>query len=374
MAVHDRILAAIEAVYDAAIDETRWTDALTMLAHATGSQAASFWVLDGSAQPRLPVFDYINFDPAFIDEYLDHMVSLDPTVEYLVAHPGAPIVHDGLFITEREKDRHPYYDWHHRYSDTRFRLVNRISPAPDVQAGIALHRTRKAERYQPADIGRFSVLHRHIERALRIGFQLGTLGTMQSCTTGLLDRSRAAIVLLDEKKRIVYANRSAEALRAAGDGFSMSARCVALSRAQDNSRLQCLIDGALRYAEVTTPADGAMQASRPSGRRPYTILVSPLSRCDSGLSALRPAVCIVIVDPEEPASLSTDRLRAVFHLTQAEARLAVRLAEGEDLRAAASRLGIGYGTARARLAEIFRKTNTHRQGELIRLLLTAAGL
>lgn len=45
MAVHDRILAAIEAVYDAAIDETRWTDALTMLAHATGSQAASFWVL-----------------------------------------------------------------------------------------------------------------------------------------------------------------------------------------------------------------------------------------------------------------------------------------------------------------------------------------
>jgi len=41
-----------------------------------------------------------------------------------------------------------------------------------------------------------------------------------------------------------------------------------------------------------------------------------------------------------------------------------------ELRSAAAELKIAYGTARVRLAEIFHKTETRRQGELIRLLLS----
>jgi DNA-binding CsgD family transcriptional regulator len=62
----------------------------------------------------------------------------------------------------------------------------------------------------------------------------------------------------------------------------------------------------------------------------------------------------------------------LFGLTDAEARLADMLARGVELRAAASKLDITYGTARARLAEIFQKTNTHRQGELVSLILAIA--
>lgn len=43
------------------------------------------------------------------------------------------------------------------------------------------------------------------------------------------------------------------------------------------------------------------------------------------------------------------------------------------LRSAATKLGITYGTARARLAEIFQKTETRRQAELVRLLLSTGG-
>ena len=54
--------------------------------------------------------------------------------------------------------------------------------------------------------------------------------------------------------------------------------------------------------------------------------------------------------------------------------MAALLASGEDLKSAATTLGITYGTARARLAEIFQKTETCRQGELINLLLTTAAI
>jgi DNA-binding CsgD family transcriptional regulator len=114
----------------------------------------------------------------------------------------------------------------------------------------------------------------------------------------------------------------------------------------------------------------ALRASRPSGKRPYGILVTALAAQYSALSLVRPALCLVVSDPDAEGLLPSECLQTVFGLTRAEALLAARLAGGEDLKAAADHLGITYGTARTRLAEIFQKTETRRQGELIRLLLT----
>ncbi len=368
MSIDARVHDVIETVYKAALDECHWSEALKKLADITDSQAATFWVLDGAEQPRLPTFIYTNLDPRFIEEYLDHMVPQDPTVQYLVRHPDQPIVHDGLVITEREKDRHPYYDWHGRHSDTRFRLVSQMRPAPAMHAGVALHRTRRAGRFEPTDIEQFAVLHRHIERALAVGFRLGTLGTLQQCTTEMLDGNSTAILFLDDHQRVVYANHASDLLRSDGDGISLTDAGVTLLHKQENDRLQALIASAL--ALIAAPgADASMRVTRPSGKRPYLILVTPASRRHPVLSSLRPAVCIVITDPEAQRPLSVRRLRTVFGLTEAEARLAALLATGEDLRSAAVKLRISYGTARVRLSEIFQKTETHRQGELIKLLL-----
>jgi hypothetical protein len=238
MSVDERVLAAIQALYDAALDETLWPKALQKLVEFTGSQGASFWTLDGSEQPRLPIFTTFNFDDRFIEAYLENMVPHDPTVQYLVQHPDEPIVHDGMVISERDKKFHPYYDWQARHVDIHFRMVGQTRPAPGVQAGVALHRTRKAGRYEPEDLERFVLIHGHLQRALAIGIRLGTLGAIEQCTTALLDRNPAAILLLDEHKCIVYSNRGAEALRSATDGIRCSREGIVLARKQDNDRLQ----------------------------------------------------------------------------------------------------------------------------------------
>ncbi len=87
------------------------------------------------------------------------------------------------------------------------------------------------------------------------------------------------------------------------------------------------------------------------------------------MTTIRPAVCVIISDPERQNLLPEKALRNLFGLAPAEARLAVRLARGDELRSAAAELNITYATARTQLAAIFRKTSTSRQGELIRLLL-----
>jgi len=72
------------------------------------------------------------------------------------------------------------------------------------------------------------------------------------------------------------------------------------------------------------------------------------------------------------AMLTERHLQAAWGFTAAEARLALCLADGQSVRAAAKALGITYETARSRLKAIFQKTRTHRQGELIALMARAA--
>jgi len=203
-----------------------------------------------------------------------------------------------------------------------------------------------------------------------------------------LNRSPVAIVLLDGQKRVVFANQHAIELHARADGISLCSSGISLLRPVDNARLQGLIAGAVAGGELEdpgrrSPVDGpphrslggsgrSMRALRSSGRRPYGFLVASMSHRDRepGRASFRPAVCIVIADPDGAGTLPVERLQDAFALTEAEGRLAARLAAGEGLRSAAQSLGITYGTARARLAEIFQKTETRRQGELINLLLT----
>jgi DNA-binding CsgD family transcriptional regulator len=67
-------------------------------------------------------------------------------------------------------------------------------------------------------------------------------------------------------------------------------------------------------------------------------------------------------------------LSRVFLLTPAEARLAALVAAGLSLKVAAEELAIKRETARNQLKAIFAKTGTHRQGQLIALLLTLCSL
>jgi DNA-binding CsgD family transcriptional regulator len=64
------------------------------------------------------------------------------------------------------------------------------------------------------------------------------------------------------------------------------------------------------------------------------------------------------------------RLRAEFGLTKAEARLALRVADGSSLASAAQAFDVKLTTIRSQLQQVFAKTGTSRQTELVAMLLS----
>jgi DNA-binding CsgD family transcriptional regulator len=76
-----------------------------------------------------------------------------------------------------------------------------------------------------------------------------------------------------------------------------------------------------------------------------------------------------VMDPDKPNGRDPNVIARIFHPTRREAALATLLARGIDLADAALQLGISVGTARGYLKQVLAKTYTHRQAELVALLL-----
>ena len=66
-------------------------------------------------------------------------------------------------------------------------------------------------------------------------------------------------------------------------------------------------------------------------------------------------------------------LRRIYGLTRAESQVAMRVLNGDGLAPIAEELSVSLTTVRTHLQRIFDKTGTHRQAELVRLLLTVSG-
>ena len=75
------------------------------------------------------------------------------------------------------------------------------------------------------------------------------------------------------------------------------------------------------------------------------------------------------VAPVQPANAW---LTGLFHLTRREADVADLLAHGADPASIARKLGISLDTVRTHLKHVYRKTNTHSQCDVVRLMLAAS--
>jgi DNA-binding CsgD family transcriptional regulator len=98
--------------------------------------------------------------------------------------------------------------------------------------------------------------------------------------------------------------------------------------------------------------------------------VTPLHRTAADDNSNDPRALVVIKDPDLETEPPATLLRRLYGLTVGEAEVAVRLTRGASLRDIADDLAVSYQTVRTHLQHVFDKTDTHRQAELVRILLS----
>lgn len=121
----------------------------------------------------------------------------------------------------------------------------------------------------------------------------------------------------------------------------------------------------------TAPA-GSMQISRKPPAKPLIVTVMPY--VSAGIDTESQICAIAVFSDPDQMPVSRERIaRDVYGLTQAESQFVSFLLKGAEISAAAEQLSITLQSARFRLKRILKKTGTHRQADLVRLLLTVPG-
>ena len=175
-----------------------------------------------------------------------------------------------------------------------------------------------------------------------------------------LDQLAVGAIITDVRGRILYMNRKASRLCAAADGLLIGADDVCRAgNSADTARLHGLIREAIGGAE-----GDALALGRRAVARPLSVLVTALRLPDGEAAA-----ALFVIDADSAAPPPAPRLERLLGLTPAEARLTNALAGGLSLEEASERCSITIGTARTYLKQIFLKTETSRQAELVKLVL-----
>ena len=133
--------------------------------------------------------------------------------------------------------------------------------------------------------------------------------------------------------------------------------------------MQRLIAGATgRLKDLGDARGGALRLASKAEPR-LTVVVGPL---DGRLAASEtaPAAFVLLTDPDRGSARPLWMLRNLYGLTAAETAMAERLMQGDTPEQAAAALNVKTSTARFHLRSMFQKTDTRRQAELVRLLLS----
>lgn len=183
----------------------------------------------------------------------------------------------------------------------------------------------------------------------------------------ILDMLSFGVVLVS-RSRVVFANRAARHIHEAGGGLAIG-KTVFTPSSRLSGELAAIVEVACAAASEGQEHLASLCVPS-SAERDLLLTICALPHApDRGVGT--PQAVIFISDPSRRPKVSGTILSELFGLTPTEADVACALAHGRRTSEIAADLAISPTTVAFHLGNVFDKTGTRRQADLIALILTA---
>jgi DNA-binding CsgD family transcriptional regulator len=359
----DNVSGLLDALYEAAGNQDRWANFFSHLAAIVPFTVATFSFFN--AQNRTYEFQVTEGIPTDAqDLYNLHYGALDEWYLRARSVVREGWVNDGrslcsntdLVRTEFYNDFLQRFGWLHECAAV-------IEMREFSMSVLTMMRDSHGSEFSSEEIDAIRTIAPHLKRALKLHRRIVDLQFCKEAESWVLDRVPFGVVLLNSSGTVLLANNTARKMATNGMIRLSESGLHAISCRED-AQLQA----AIRCAAAPVAAVSGTGALLLNGfdDRAIAAVVTPVK---STMFGMVPAVAVFLTDNGARHVSRTQILKTLFELTAAETRLAERLADGTPLKEAADHLGITVSTARTQLKNVFQKTNTSRQAELVRLLL-----
>jgi DNA-binding CsgD family transcriptional regulator len=211
----------------------------------------------------------------------------------------------------------------------------------------------------------------HVRHALILGRELQKVSSERLAALAALDEVSCGVMWLDQGGALLTANKGARRMLERGDGLRIDGGRVIATTEREKGKLTEVIRQVC--AETTIiPGDAVTLTLHRSGQQSDLLARITAAHRPAGSVVFahdRASVMLFLIDPDCHPLIDEQLLRHVYGLTKSEGHFAALLATGEDLDKIADRLCVSRNTVRTHLQRVYLKTDTRRQGDLIRFLL-----
>lgn len=363
------LLATIEAIHAAGLDEAYWPRALAAMCEVVGGTGATFEVIN-KKQFAPSAFHSVGIPPVRQIEYADYYLAINPRVRAGLATPAGHVHWDYQIIDEAAMRRDPFYADFLPQIGLRYFVAGTIRQAEDEFAVFAIQRSAKQGHVDKREIALMARLVPHVQQAFDVARRLKSAGETRDVLERTLDWFADGVALLRADGTVIYANDSFRAIVRRNDGIRIRKNAIEFADNEARTRFHAAIASVLRLrgGETDNAAGTDFRAARSAGGQSYLVSVRPLL---GGAAPKQPSTAVAILfarDPHAPGTAATATLRDLFGLTEAEAGLAQALQSGVVLADYARSRALSLNTVYTHLRRLREKTGSNRMPELIHKL------
>jgi DNA-binding CsgD family transcriptional regulator len=376
------MLPVINRIYDAALDAKAWSDVVCRIASLHDTDKAVLFTPYQAPQQGGFVFS-TGIAETMVQQraskYARHDVWTQATLEKGYLLEGAVVTDEDLYPHEALLKTVFYLEFLSKQGIARVcsGVVFGANSSGVPTTGMSIFRGLADAPFGSHERQVHAILIPHISRALGIMFRLRDAELKVASTLAGFDRLASGLVLLGNQGNVIFANRAARRVLQREDGLRLRAAArdqtfLAANAMDDQRALTAAIKQCTEPDGVVVPHfSNAQRINRPSGLSAYTLNLSALpAQNEFGTGADRPCAIGFLNDPDAPVGVDAEVLKRLYRLTVAECRLAARLCHGETLSVIARQLKVSESTVKTQLQGIFDKTQTRRQVQLVKLLIS----
>lgn len=370
----EKMLALIDRVYRTVEAPELWSDVVRGIAdHTQTPRGLVFTPYHGPDDGGLWFGHDLGTEE--LGEYINYYHQTDIWTLRAFARelPTDLVVNCDKLVSPEELDQTEFYNDFLRHIDIRGALSVMFGGerAPFPRVHVSVYRPTGSSRFGREAESVMTTLTPHLHRAIELGFRFAELRSRARGKLEALNHLELAVAALNQDATIAFMNRRAERILTANDGLSIRHRCIVAGNHHDNEQFWKLLRNTIgARSKGRISAGGSVAVSRPSGRRKYAVTVAPGAGIREVAGVPSAWALVFIADPERQPELPAERIYRLYGLTSAEAQLAIGLAMGQTLNEYAEVAELSMHTVRSTLKNVFAKTDTRRQAELVRLILT----
>jgi DNA-binding CsgD family transcriptional regulator len=243
------------------------------------------------------------------------------------------------------------------------RLCGVIAHRGDIVYYVDVMRGRSQPTFDPDERSLYGSILRHLTVSLENHWTLVNERSENQALRSVMDRMASAVFVVDENARVLLANARSSTFLEDFEGLQLHGkRIAAVSRAEDRALLEAI-------AEVSTSSSTKIvTVSSPTGLHPIVVSIRPVGESFMDTLQEHPAAAVLIAkNPHQAHEFERCAFATIFDLTPAQARLAGLILAGRGLSDAAQLLQVSENTVRSHLKQIYKKTKTHSQIDLVHL-------